>query len=186
MNIDDKINELINIAKETGFTNAAPVAISTIELNEQVREMCAANKCHAYNTNWSCPPSCGTVDECQARVRQYEGGIIVQTTARLEDDFDFETMDETAKNHGKNLMKLTKRLKAAYPELDILTLGAGACLTCEKCTYPDAPCRFPELMSSPMEGYGMVISEVCKANNITYYYGKGTLTYVGCYLVKHK
>ena len=186
MNINDKLSEIISTAKETGFTNVATVDISTIELNEQVREMCAVNKCHAYNTNWSCPPSCGTVDECQTRVKQYEGGIIVQTTGNLEDDFDFETMAETAKTHGQNLVKLTKHLKAAYPDIETLTLGAGACMTCEKCTYPDAPCRFPELMSSPMEGYGMVISEVCKANDIKYYYGKGTLTYVGCYLFKNK
>ena len=34
------------------------------------------------------------------------------------------------------------------------------------------------------EAYGMVVSEVCKKNDIPYYYGPGTLTYVGCVLVE--
>ena len=28
----------------------------------------------------------------------------------------------------------------------------------------------------------MIVSDVCKANNMKYYYGAGTLTYTGCIL----
>jgi predicted metal-binding protein len=182
----EQLTSIINEALSCGFTLAAPVDIGTITLLDEVRDMCAVNKCHAYNTNWSCPPACGSIEDCQNRVNSYESGIIVQTTGMLEDDFDFETMEETAKKHGKTFVSFTKQLRKKYPELELLPLGAGACLTCEKCTYPDAPCRFPELKSSPMEGYGMVISEVCKANGIPYNHGRGTLTYVGCYLFKQK
>jgi hypothetical protein len=34
-----------------------------------------------------------------------------------------------------------------------------------------------------MEAMGMVVSDVCRANNLPYYYGPNTLTYVGCVLV---
>lgn len=171
-------------ALDFGFTLAEPISISTIHLREEVREMCAVNKCHAYNTNWGCPPACGTVEECQERVNGYETGLIVQTTGQLEDDFDYETMQETAKNHGKHFVDMLLHLRKEYPELDILPLGTGACMTCKKCTYPDAPCRMPERMSSPMEGYGMVISDVCKDNGILYNHGRGTLTYVACFLFR--
>jgi len=30
----------------------------------------------------------------------------------------------------------------------------------------------------------MLVSEVCQKNDIPYYYGPGTLTYVGCVLVE--
>lgn len=171
-------------ALAAGFTLAAPVAVETIELKDEVREMCAVNKCHAYNTNWSCPPGCGTVAECRERVAAYDCGLIVQTTAQLEDDFDFETMSDAAKQHGQHFVSFLKSLRKDYPTLDILPLGTGECVNCEKCTYPDAPCRFPQLMSSPMEGYGMVISDVCKKNDIVYNHGRGTLTYVACYLFR--
>ena len=169
-----------------GFTLVEPVKIDTIVLRDEVREMCAVNKCHAYNTNWSCPPGCGTVAECQERVNQYETGLIVQTTGQLEDVFDFEPMQETAKIHGEHFVAFLKQLHQEYPELDVLPLGTGECMNCKECTYPDAPCRFPDLMSSPMEGYGMVISDVCKLNDILYNHGRGTLTYVGCYLFRGK
>jgi predicted metal-binding protein len=55
---------------------------------------------------------------------------------------------------------------------------------CKTCTYPDAPCRFPEKMSASMEALGMVVSDVCKDNNLPYYYGAGTLTFVGCVLLE--
>ncbi len=178
------ITKLREGALEAGFTLAEPLKVDTIRLRDEVREMCAVNKCHAYNTNWSCPPSCGTIAECQERVNQYEIGLIVQTTGELEDDFDFETMEATSKLHSQHFVEYLKKLRKECPELDILPLGAGECMNCGKCTFPDAPCRFPELMSSPMEGYGMVISEVCKDNGILYNHGRGTLTYVGCYLFR--
>ena len=182
MNLDNILNQ----AKECGFTLAAPISVDTIQLRDEVREMCAVNKCHAYNTNWSCPPGCGTVAECRERIRQYDYGMIVQTTGQLEDDFDIETMQETARLHGEHFVALLLSLRKEYPNLKILPLGTGACMSCKKCTYPDAPCRFPDRMSSPMEGYGMVISDVCKANDITYNHGRGTLTYVACYLFKEE
>jgi predicted metal-binding protein len=55
---------------------------------------------------------------------------------------------------------------------------------CKTCTYPDAPCRFPEKMSASMEALGMVVSDVCKDNKLPYYYGAGTLTFVGCVLLE--
>ena len=64
-----------------------------------------------------------------------------------------------------------------------MVLGAGACTICKECTYPDEPCRFPDKMISSMEAYGIVVSDICSANNIPYYYGPNTLTYVGCVLM---
>ena len=178
------ISKLQEEALAIGFTLAEPMRVETIRLREEVREMCAVNKCHAYNTNWSCPPNCGTIAECQERVNRYETGLIVETTGQLEDDFDFETMEETSKIHSKHFVDFLKKLRKEHTELEVLPLGAGECTHCTKCTFPDAPCRFPDLMSSPMEGYGMVISDVCKANDILYNHGRGTLTYVGCYLFR--
>ena len=178
------IAKLREEALAIGFTLAEPLRVDTILLRDEVREMCAVNKCHAYNTNWSCPPGCGTVAECQERVNKYEIGLIVETTGNLEDDFDIETMQETSRIHSEHFVEFLKKLRREHKELDVLPLGTGECMNCKPCTYPDAPCRFPELMSSPMEGYGMVISDVCKANDILYNHGRGTLTYVGCYLFR--
>lgn len=175
------INKVIQEAMDAGFTFAAPLDPKTINLMPEVREMCAVNKCTAYDTNWACPPACGSLEDCSADIKKYSIGILVQTTGQLEDDFDSEGMMETAKKHGETFSRFLKHLRVKYGN-DMLPLGAGSCTQCEKCTYPDKPCRFPELMVSPMEGYGIFISDLCSKNNVTYNYGRGTLTYVGCYL----
>ena len=66
----------------------------------------------------------------------------------------------------------------------LLALGAGSCTRCKQCSYPDAPCRFPERMTSSMEACGMLVLQVCKDNGLTYYYGPNTIAYTSCFLLK--
>ena len=174
------LDYIISEAKKNGFTLAEPLDCNTLILRPEVRDMCSADKCHAYGRNWTCPPYCGTIDECREKISKYKKGVIVQTTGYLEDDFDIETMQETARKHSDNLKAISQKVKAQDP--NALILGAGGCKICPKCTCPDKPCRAPELAFSSMEGYGMVVSEVCAANNVPYNHGRGTLTYTGCIL----
>ena len=66
----------------------------------------------------------------------------------------------------------------------MLPIGAGCCTKCKVCTYPDAPCRFPDQAFSSMEAYGMLVTQVCKANGLEYYYGPCTIAYTSCYLLE--
>ncbi len=175
------IEGIIKEALDAGFDNVVPLDCSTIRLLPEVRAMCEANKCGIYNKNWSCPPACGTLDECAERVSRFKHGIIVQTIGELEDEFDFEGIQATSKRFSDTFYKFTRILRNEYP--NALALGAGGCKLCEKCTYPDAPCRAPERAISSMESYGMVVSDVCTSNNVPYYYGRGKQVFVGCYLI---
>jgi len=172
--------ELDKIAKECGFTYTAPLDVNTIVVKKEVRDMCSTNSCGAFGTSWSCPPGCGSLDECEQRIRKFTKGILVQTVGELEDSLDGEGMMEAAHQHTKNVDKMQDEILKFSK--NILTLGAGCCRLCKKCTYPDEPCRFPEKMHSSMESYGMVVLEVCKANNLAYYYGSNRIAYTGCFL----
>lgn len=180
--MDINIEKLAAEARENGFDLAAPIDISTMQPMNEVRDMCAADKCHAYGKNWSCPPACGTIDDCTAEIKTYSTGIIVQSTTTLEDEFDFEGIQELSKRHAETSVNFTKYLRENYKDMKILPLTAGGCTFCKECTYPDAPCRFPDMRMSPLEGYGIFVSDFCTKNNVPYNHGKGTLTYVGCYL----
>ena len=48
--------ELEKIAKECGFTHTAPLAVTTMQMKQEVRDMCAQNTCGQYGKNWCCPP----------------------------------------------------------------------------------------------------------------------------------
>ena len=45
--------ELITLAKEAGFTYAAPLAMDALEFRDEVRGMCSADKCKNYGRSWS-------------------------------------------------------------------------------------------------------------------------------------
>lgn len=173
---------LARMAEEAGFTAWVPLDGGTIELKPEVRDMCASNTCGQYGRSWSCPPGCGTLEECEARLRQYPGGILVQTSGEVEDSLDFEGMMEIEASHKAHLAGMYARLRAEG--VDVLALGAGGCGQCSRCTYPDAPCRFPDRMVSSMEAYGMLVLEVCRANGLTYYYGPDHMAYTSCFLLK--
>ena len=144
--------------------------------------MCASDSCHKYNKCWSCPPGCGTLEECEQRVRKYKLGILVQTVGQLEDSMDGEGMMRTEATHKASFYSLEKDLRKFYPNM--LPMGAGCCTKCKTCTCPEAPCRFPDQAFSSMEAYGMLVMQVCQANHLDYYYGPGKIAYTSCYLLK--
>lgn len=163
-------------AQAAGFTHVAPLDPITIELKDAVRQMCAA--CGRFGSCWSCPPACGTLEKCRERVSKYANGILLQTVGQLEDEFDGEGMMEAQEVHKENLNRLLKEVGRE----GMLPLGAGCCTVCKTCTYPDAPCRFPDRMVSSMEAYGMEVAAVCRANGMAYYYGPNTIAYTCCLL----
>lgn len=176
------MDQLNALATESGFTHCGPLDASTIELKDEVRAMCNANACRVYGKNWSCPPACGELPELRERINQYHSGILVQTVGDVEDSMDFEGMMEAQEAHKEHFEAMHEELLKTWPNL--LALGAGTCTRCKECTYPDAPCRFPEKRVSSMEAYGMVVMETCKANNMGYYYGPEHIAYTSCFLLE--
>ena len=174
--------ELLTLALELGFDHGAALDAKSLRALPEVREMCASGRCRRYGRSWSCPPACGTIEQCAERMHAYTGGVLVQTTAQLADDFDIEGMNRAQEAHKKRFFDLARQARLLYP--DVLPLTAGSCTLCRACTYPDKPCRFPKKMLSSMEAYGLLVSEVCKGAGLAYYYGPGTMTYSACILTK--
>lgn len=172
--------ELTCLAEEAGFTAWAPLNIDTIDLKSEVRDMCAA--CQMYDKRWSCPPGCGTLEECAQRIHACSHGILVQTVGDVEDSFDIEAMVEIEGDHKEHFQDMYKALRTAGA--DVLALGAGCCTKCRTCTYPAEPCRFPSEMVSSMEANGILVLEVCKANGLQYNYGPEKMAYTSCFLLK--
>ena len=173
--------DLVKLALDVGFSHAALLDASVLRALPEVREMCASGRCQRYGRSWSCPPACGSLEETARRMAQHSGGVLVQTTAQLQDDFDAESMAAAQKLHKEHFFTLARQVRLLYP--DCLPLTAGSCTICRTCTYPDKPCRFPGKMLSSMEAYGLLVSEVCQQAGLQYYYGPRTLTYSACVLI---
>ena len=180
--MNEEVQALLAMAEKAGFSHVGPCDPKTLKSLPAVREMCAADKCGFYDKCWTCPPACGTIEDCEARMRQYDLGVLVQTTAEMEDPMDFEAMMDAANDQGEHCRALMEDVRAEYD--DALCLFHGACNICSKCAYPDEPCRFPEKAVAAMEGYGLMVSDVCQDNGLAYYYGPNTVTYTGLFLVR--
>ena len=173
--------KLAQLAEKSGFSAWSSLDVSTIELKPEVRDMCAVNSCGQYGKRWSCPPGCGTLEECAEKLKGYTMGILVQTVGEIEDSFDFEAMMEIEAEHKVHFKEMYAALREL--NLNVVALGAGCCTNCRDCTYPDQPCRFPDKLVSSMEAYGMVVNEMCKANGLAYNYGPERMAYTSCFLL---
>lgn len=172
------MEEWIKMALESGFSYAVELDCSSIKLLPQVREMCEMNTCGAYGKSWACPPACGTLSECTERIQKYKRGILLQTVGEIEDWMDFEGMMRVEREHKEHFNQFAEAVKKRVQ--DCLPVGAGGCRQCDTCTYPDAPCRFPDRCYTSMEAYGMDVSRVCKDNHLKYNYGPGKIAYTAC------
>ena len=170
--------DMQEIIEECGFDAVGEWAAQDLEAKDEVRAMCAAGRCNRYGKSWSCPPACGDIAYFQDLLAGMGTCYVVQTYGDVEDSFDIETMMELEDIHKKRVHKLNDLVSAAFP--DALVLSAGSCTVCSSCTYPDAPCRFPNRQLVSMEAAGLVVTEVCIKAGIPYNHGQNTMSYTSC------
>ena len=164
-----------------GFDDSGHCAASCLKVREEVRDMCAAGRCGQYAKNWACPPACGSLADFQKRLSEFADCYALQTVERLDDEFDFETMMHAEKVQKERVFALAESLTRTG--VDALVLASGTCTICPECSYPDAPCRFPERRLVSMEAAGLLVNDVCEACGTLYNHGKGTITYTSCVLL---
>lgn len=176
------MEEIRRLIEEQGYESIGRFDAAALVVRDEIRDICKSNKCGMWDKSWACPPAVGDLDHFRELFKTYDKGYVFQTVAKMEDDFDFETIDEARSLHHERF----KRLLDTIVELDDDTMlfAAGMCRLCEECTYPDAPCRFPKKMSPSLEACGLVVSEVCVRAGVPYYHGPRTLAFVGGALCK--
>jgi predicted metal-binding protein len=143
--------------------------------SKEVRDLCIQNKCGMYASSWACPPAIGSVDDCKARCSNYKHTFIFTTATKVKNRYDFKGWIHARKEHEK----LTDRVADIFRFYDApaLVLSTEGCLLCKTCTFPDAPCRFPNRMYPATEGYGIMVMQQAKVCNVKYNNGVDTVTY---------
>lgn len=135
------MTDILTLARENGFSHIGFADMAALTPLEEVRKMCSADRCGQWNTNWSCPPACGSIEHAKRRIAQYNKCLLVQTSGELADEFDYDGMQSTAKAHKRAFLNFARQARILYP--GCLPLTAGACTICKKCTYPNKPCPIP-------------------------------------------
>lgn len=170
------------LAESIGFNCMGTCDAKDLVAREEVRSMCAAGTCQKYDRSWACPPACGDIADFQKQMNEFGKCLVVQTVAQMEDDFDFETMEEAGELQKRRVLDLVEAIEREGLSAETMVLSAGTCTLCAVCTYPDEPCRFPDKRLVSMEAAGLVVSEVCTLAGIPYNHGPQTMAYSGCVL----
>jgi predicted metal-binding protein len=168
------------------FDNTKLVASSKVPFNAEVIKSCEQNMCGFYGRCWTCPPAVEEPEILQKRLHKYNTAFIINKVYQLEDSFDWEGMQNGAKNFQINILEVKQALQDSYPKLDCVVLGAGSCSICETCNYQDQePCRNPELAITSVEACGVDVMKMLKDNGLQYNNGPNTVTYVGTLFFNH-
>ena len=148
--------------------------VSEVTFSDRVRYICET-ECPQYGRSWSCPPAVGTVEECRARVNRYEEAFVFASLSEVESMDNLNLMLESRKGHEEITRQITKLFREAGCEM--LTLSTESCIQCKQCTYPDAPCRRPEVQYPCVESYGIMVTELSEQIGIPYMQEYGVLTW---------
>lgn len=141
----------------------------------EVRGMCESNRCGLYNKTWTCPPGVGDWETLRDECRSYTHALVFTTKHVLDDDFDFEGIANSGVVHKQLDRALAEQLKHAGIPHQLYS--AGGCSICERCTYPDSPCRFPDRVHRSMEACGIDVGALARACGLRYNNGPQTVTY---------
>ncbi len=146
-----------------------------IPFSEAVVEMCRANACGRYGTYWTCPPGVGELSELERKIKSYNKAVVFSQKFDLEDSFDFEGMMDGQKKAKAVLNSICEKLRC--DNVEYLALGCEGCDICEKCTYPESECRFPERAVVSVEACGINVVKLSCDIGIKYNNGENTVTY---------
>ena len=176
MTVEEKLEAVLAPAGigKYGFLRPAE-----IPFDPAVRAACEGNTCRGYGATWACPPGVGTFADCRARCLSYERALVFSVSYPLEDSFDYEAMRAGMLDFKKVCDRLAEAAGPIVPGL--LLLSNESCFRCRTCTYPEAPCRFPEKLHPSIEGYGILVGQLAGLAGIPYGV-PGAVTYFGALL----
>lgn len=149
------------------------IEVRKIPFCEWVVDACKANYCGKYGTTWTCPPAVGTLSELKEKALKFDRALVFSTKHALEDSFDIEGMNSGRISHEKATDKVVELFKGEK----IRVMSAEGCGLCKTCTYPNAPCRFPEKARSSVEANGISVVDLSKECGINYHNSANTVTY---------
>ena len=178
--LSGKSADIQAVLLRAGMTAASAMPTARLVFRSEVRTICEGNACGSYNSCWACPPAVGTLEECRDRCLAFDTIQVFSRVYPLEDSFDFAGMQEAMADFKNRTIEAVPDLRALAGSC--LVLDNEGCGICAQCTWPDAPCRFPDKCLHSIEGYGFTVSELAEEVGIPYNNGPCTVTFFGAVL----
>jgi predicted metal-binding protein len=141
---------------------------------DRVRTVCQI-ECPQYGKSWACPPGVGTVEACKDRCLAYPQGLLITTMTEVDDIANLRETLDTRAGHEE----LTREVRELFRQQGVepYVLSTESCAVCEKCAYPDLPCRHPERMFPCVESHGILVTDLAERYNIAFQAGGNLVTW---------
>jgi predicted metal-binding protein len=144
-----------------------------IPFSDKVIYICQSD-CPRYDHCWACPPAVGDIHRCMESVGNYNSFCLFSSVWEVSDIYDMDACLAVKKGHEALTRQLRSRVKQSLE--DILVLSTG-CTLCDKCTYPDEPCRHPEERLNSMESHGILLVNLLENMGMCSNYGNDMAVY---------
>lgn len=151
-----------------------------LTFTERVRYICKT-ECDRYGTTWACPPAVGTVEECRAKCLAYPNLLMISTVTEVSDIANIEEGLATRPEHEATTYEVAEMLKQQGCEVRVLS--TESCAICDKCTYPQGPCRHPHKMFPCVESQGILVTDLFEKYAIEFF-GGNIVTWVSLLLYR--
>lgn len=173
--------EMIRLAIEAGFANAAVVDTTEIVFDPSFRPYCAENLCGQYGANYSCPPDCGSPEEMKARILQHKKALVLQSMWEISDYSDAPALRNAKRGHNAAELRVVRVLREHGH--DGLIVGASGCALCSPCALTQKkPCPHPDLKYSCMSAYCVFVKKLADRCGMEYNCGENLLALFGMYV----
>ena len=152
-----------------------------LTFSPRVRYICE-HECPQYGRSWACPPAVGTLEECQAACLRYPHALLITTMTEVRDIADIEETLATRAPHEEITRQVNELVQRQGIETRVLS--TESCAVCERCAYPDGPCRHPERMFPCVESQGILITETAERLGIAFQAGGNIVTWFSLILYR--
>lgn len=175
--------KLVQTVLSCGAAKAEVITREQIVTNRAFWDICEGNGCGRFGKYWNCPPAIGEPEALMAEIDTFSRAVLYQTIGEIEDSFDIEGMGEVGVSHKKTSRRIHDTLPEIMDGTRFLHLSSGGCDLCARCAKEEnKPCRFPNKILKPMEGYCIDVYRTTKGTGLKYINGANTVTYFGIIL----
>ena len=175
-------NKLTALAEAEGFT-AAVLPADQVPVNWDFRRFCEENRCGQYGANYSCPPTCGTVADMEARIRRGETALVVTSQRPIDGYQDTAAIAAGKRDHNAAMMCLRAALNREG--CDVTMLGGSCCNLCTPCRMGEnLPCPHPEQQFSCVSAYCVDVAELARRCGLEFTWDKKKLTLYGVLILR--
>lgn len=180
--MDELTQKAVEYALKLGISLAVAVDPKLLEPEPRIRAFCAENKCGSYNSNYSCPPFVGPLDEIRERIRTFQRGVLLQYTREVVIKKGSQELAKTKSDFHSKVLQMEEFLKSEGIEKMWGMLG-GNCGLCNACRARTGElCAYPERARNSLEAAGIDVLSLLEKLGLDNKFYPDRIKWTGCVL----